>query len=63
VEVPAEGKLKRLMELANKLAARYTLILGEDEMNAGKYTLKDMAAGTQESLTRGELIERLGRAS
>jgi histidyl-tRNA synthetase len=63
VEVPAEGRLKRLMELANKLAVRYTLILGEDEINAGKYTLKDMAAGTQESLTRGELIERLGRAS
>jgi histidyl-tRNA synthetase len=63
VEVPAEGKLKRLMELANKLAARYTLILGEDEINAGKFTLKDMASGTQESLTRDELIERLGRAS
>lgn len=61
VEVPAEGKLKRLMELANKLAARYTLILGEDEISAGKYTLKEMASGKQESLTREELVERLGR--
>jgi histidyl-tRNA synthetase len=63
VEVPAEGKLKRLMELANKLAARYTLILGEDEISAGRYALKDMSSGTQESLTRDELIERLGKLS
>src|SRR6266851_3119626 len=27
-----EGKLKRVMELANKLGARYTLIVGENEM-------------------------------
>jgi histidyl-tRNA synthetase len=31
-----EGKLKRAMELANKLGARFTLILGDDEIAAGR---------------------------
>jgi histidyl-tRNA synthetase len=59
VEVAPEGKLKRAMELANKLAARYALLLGEDEIKAGRYTLKNMATGEQQALTQDELIERL----
>ena len=43
----AEGKLKRAMELANKLAARYTLIVGDNEMAAGRYALKNMSTGEQ----------------
>ena len=54
-----EGKLKRTMELANKFGARFTLILGEDEMAAGRYTLKDMSTGEQQSLGRDEIIARL----
>jgi histidyl-tRNA synthetase len=57
----AEGKLKRAMELANKLGARFTLILGDDEMAAGKYTLKNMATGDQASLTRAEIAPRLAQ--
>ena len=34
VEV-ADAKLKRAMELANKLGARYALILGDNEIAAG----------------------------
>ncbi len=58
----AEGKLKRAMELANKLGARFALILGEDELAAGRYTLKNMATGQQESLTREEIPARLSAA-
>src|SRR4029077_7810291 len=36
-----EAKLKRAMELANKLGARYVLIVGENEMAAGAYALKN----------------------
>jgi histidyl-tRNA synthetase len=61
VEIAPEGRLKRAMELANKLGAHYALILGEDEMASGRYTLKNMATGEQVSITRGELQERLGR--
>ncbi|MGC9969115.1 MAG: histidine--tRNA ligase [Bryobacteraceae bacterium] len=61
VEIAAEARLKRALELANKLAARYVLILGEDEIASGKYTLKNMATGEQVSVTREELRARLGR--
>jgi histidyl-tRNA synthetase len=55
----AEGKLKRSMELANKLGARFVLIIGENEMSAGRYALKDMLTGEQENLTRDEIAARL----
>jgi histidyl-tRNA synthetase len=57
-----EGKLKRVMELANKLGARFTLIIGENEMAAGRYALKDMTTGDQQSLTRDEIAARLAGA-
>jgi len=59
VEVLAGGKLKRAMELANKLGARYALILGDDEIAAGQYSLKDMQSGEQHRVTREELFTRV----
>jgi len=61
VEVAANAKLKRAMELANKLGARYALILGDDEIAAGQYSLKNMAAGDQHRVTRTELFEKIGQ--
>jgi histidyl-tRNA synthetase len=61
VEV-AEGKLKRTLELANKMGARFTLIVGENEISAGRYALKEMATGRQEEITRGEIAVRLRAA-
>ncbi len=55
-----EGRLKRAMELANKWSARYALIVGENEMAAGRYALKDMSTGEQRELTREEIAARLG---
>jgi len=54
-----EGKLKRAMELANKFAARFTLIVGENEMAAGSYALKDMSTGEQANVSRDEVAARL----
>jgi len=51
VEV-AEGKLKRTMELANKLGAHFVLIVGDNEIATGRYALKDMASGVQQEVTR-----------
>ena len=58
----AEGKLKRILELANKLGARFTLIVGENEIAAGRYALKEMATGRQEEVTRDEIALKLGAA-
>ncbi len=59
----AEGKLKRAMELANKMGARFTLILGENELAQGRYALKNMSTGEQESVAREEIAGRIAAAS
>lgn len=59
VEIAFEGKLKRALELANKLGARHTLIVGDNEIQAGVYALKNMATGEQETVTRDQLADRI----
>jgi histidyl-tRNA synthetase len=59
VEVAPDGKLKRAMELANKIGARYTLIVGDQEIAAGRYALKNMSSGEQEQVGRDEIAQRL----
>jgi histidyl-tRNA synthetase len=63
VEVAPDGKLKRAMELANKLGARYALIIGENEIASGRYALKNMASGQQEQIAREEIARRLHAAN
>jgi histidyl-tRNA synthetase len=58
VEVGVEGKLKRMLELANKMGARYALIVGDNEIVTQSYALKNMASGEQEMLTRQAIRER-----
>jgi histidyl-tRNA synthetase len=59
VELAPDVRLKRAMELANKLGARYTLILGENEIAAGRYTLKDMGTGEQVQVEPAEVAGRI----
>jgi histidyl-tRNA synthetase len=59
VEVGTDRKLKRMLELANKLEARFTLILGDNEIVSQAYSLKNMATGEQETLSRAALLDRL----
>jgi histidyl-tRNA synthetase len=61
VELSPSGKLKKLMDISNKLDARHTLIIGENEIAAGRYALKDMNTGEQVELAREELIKRFLR--
>jgi histidyl-tRNA synthetase len=57
----AEGKLKRTIEIANKLGARFTLILGEDEIATGLYTLKNMTTGEQLKVAPNEIVAQASR--
>src|SRR5580658_9276850 len=59
VERSADRKLKRALEVANKMGARFALILGDNEIASGAYQLKDMASGEQHSLMRDQLAERI----
>jgi histidyl-tRNA synthetase len=56
VEVGTERKLKRMLELANKLGARHTLIVGDNEIVSRCYALKDMSTGEQQNLSQQELM-------
>ena len=55
VEAGADGKLKRALELANKLGARYALIVGENEIAAGRVRAEEHATGEQRNVGRDEL--------
>jgi len=63
VEVMDSGKVKRGMELANKLSARFVVILGENELRDSKYALKNMATGEQSEVTKEQLTELVGARS
>ena len=62
VEVGTERKLKRMLELAHKLQARYTIIVGDNEIVSQAYALKDMTTGEQRTFTRQELVVHLATA-
>ncbi|MFZ3200529.1 MAG: histidine--tRNA ligase [Candidatus Acidiferrales bacterium] len=60
VELPAEEmKFKKSLGLADKVGARYALIIGEDEVASGTYTLKRLADAEQRKLSEYDLLEYL----
>ena len=56
---PEAAKLKKQMIYANSRNIPFVAMVGEEEMNSGRITLKDMEKGTQETLSRDELLERM----
>lgn len=58
-------KFKQKMSYADKLGVPFAVLLGEDEISAGKCSVKDMRSGEQQLLTPeeavGYLTERLNR--
>lgn len=52
---------KAQIRSADRLGARFAVILGENEVAAGTATLKDLAQGSQETLPREEVISRIVR--
>ena len=44
------AKLKKSLGQANKLGARFAVIIGEGELTSGRYQVKDMAAAQQEEV-------------
>ena len=53
---PDSTKMKKQMSYANAKAIPFVAIVGENEMNEGKVTLKNMATGEQSLLAPEELI-------
>jgi histidyl-tRNA synthetase len=64
VELPAvELKFGKALGQADKLGARYALILGEDEVASGQWTLKTLADSSQVKIPEAELVEYLQKKS
>jgi histidyl-tRNA synthetase len=59
---PVAQKFGKALGQADKLGAKYALILGEDEVGEGTWTLKNLADGTQTKLPEPALIEHLRKA-
>ena len=55
----AELRFGKALERASKLNARFALILGDDEVASGQWTLKTLADGSQQKLTEAALLEYL----
>src|SRR6195256_5309081 len=56
-------RLKKSFETADKMGAKYILIVGENEVAADAFSLKHLASGEQETVPRAELAKRLLQAS
>jgi histidyl-tRNA synthetase len=54
-------RLKKSLETASKLGARFALIVGENEVKSGSFALKQLATGEQVSVPRAELPQKLQR--
>ena len=54
---PVEQKFGKALERASKLNSRYALILGDNEVASGSWTLKTLADGTQQKFTEPELLD------
>ena len=56
---PTELKFGKALERASKLGSRFALILGDNEVQSGEWTLKNLATSEQRKLTEQALLEYL----
>lgn len=58
---PDSAKMKKQMSYANAKQIPYVALAGENEINEGKVTLKNMTTGEQMLVTADELLEKLSK--
>ncbi len=54
-----DAKIKAKLNYANNLEIPYVIIIGEEEVEKGLYTLKDMSTGSQELLSVDDIIKEI----
>ncbi len=59
IEALGNKSLKAQLRQANNLAARYAVIIGEQELNQGAVVLRDMATAQQKTIPLSQLAEAL----
>ena len=58
---PEAAKMKKQMTYADKKEIPFVALIGENEMQEGIISLKNMLSGEQHNVTTEELVERLKR--
>ncbi len=56
-----ERSLRAQLRQANTVSARYTLILGQEEVESGQVQVRDMGQGTQERVPSAGIVAELAR--
>ncbi len=56
---PAESKLKKQMEYANKIKSPAVILYGEDEIKLDKPTLRNLSTGKEKSIQIKELVNEI----
>ncbi len=56
---PTSVKLKKQMNYANNKGVQYVILVGENEINTGLLSVKNMATGEQQDLTIDQLISEI----
>src|SRR5262249_25600634 len=56
---PAEQEIGEALGQADKLGARYALILGEDEVATGQWTVKTLGSGEQRKVAAEDVVKFL----
>lgn len=58
---PEPKKIQKQFEYADKKGIPFVCIIGSEEMSSGIFSIKDLASGQQEKLTKEDLINKLTR--
>lgn len=56
---PEPAKMKKQMRYADGIKVPFVILIGSDELEAERYTLKEMKSGEQWSLSLSEIIDKL----
>jgi len=54
-----DRSIKSQMKDADRENARHTIIVGENELNEGKFTLRDMQESEEESISFDKILVKL----
>jgi histidyl-tRNA synthetase len=58
---PDTAKMKKQLDYANRKRIPFVVLVGENEMKEGKFTLKDMISGEQSSFSWEEVKEKMAK--
>jgi histidyl-tRNA synthetase len=56
---PSAEKIKKQMEYANKKQIKFVVLIGDEEMKTGKFTVKNMVSGEQKVCNETEMMEAM----